>query len=148
MALVVKNLPIMQKTQMWVWSLVGNISWRMAWPPTPVFLPGESHGQSLVGVVKSGAPWGCKELDITEALSTQLYQLFFLMVLSYRLMSLHFTLKDFSYWLLVTSSFCFCFSGNDSAVLWYPGGIGSMTSMGTKNLWMLVLYIKWHSVCI
>ena len=30
----------------------------------PVFLPGESHGQgSLVGC----SPWGCKELDTTEA---------------------------------------------------------------------------------
>ena len=31
--------------------------------PTPVFLPGESHGQkSLVGY----SPWSCKELDTTE----------------------------------------------------------------------------------
>ena len=36
--------------------------------PTPVFLPGESHGQrSLVGY----SPWGRKELDMTEWLSTQ-----------------------------------------------------------------------------
>ena len=35
--------------------------------PTPVFLPGESHGQrSLVGY----SPWGRKELDMTEWLST------------------------------------------------------------------------------
>ena len=31
-------------------SWVGKISWRMVWQPTPVFLPGESHGQrSVVG---------------------------------------------------------------------------------------------------
>ena len=31
--------------------------------PTPVFLPGEFHGQrSLVGY----SLWGCKELDMTE----------------------------------------------------------------------------------
>ena len=31
--------------------------WRRKWPPTPVFLPGESHGQrSLVGYNL----WGCK----------------------------------------------------------------------------------------
>ena len=31
--------------------------------PTPVFLPGEFHGQrSLVDY----SPWGCKELDTTE----------------------------------------------------------------------------------
>ena len=33
------------------------------WQPTPVFLPGESHGQRrLVGY----SPWGCKESDTTE----------------------------------------------------------------------------------
>ena len=38
--------------------------------PTPVFLPGESHGQrSLAGY----SPWGCKELDTTEWLSTAQY---------------------------------------------------------------------------
>ena len=26
-------------------SLVGKIPWRRVWQPTPVFLPGESHGQ-------------------------------------------------------------------------------------------------------
>ena len=31
---------------------------------TPVFLPGKSHGQ------RSYRPWGCKELGITERLST------------------------------------------------------------------------------
>ena len=39
--------------------------WRRKWPPTPVFLPGESHGQrSLVGC----SPWGRTESDITERL--------------------------------------------------------------------------------
>ena len=33
------------------------------WLPTPVFLPGEFHGQkSLEGY----SPWGCKDLDIME----------------------------------------------------------------------------------
>ena len=33
----------------------GNISWRSAWQSTPVFLPGESHGQrSLAGCSPSG----------------------------------------------------------------------------------------------
>ena len=36
------------------------------WQPTPVFLPGESHGQrSLVGY----SPWGLKESDMTEQLT-------------------------------------------------------------------------------
>ena len=39
--------------------------WRRKWQPTPVLLPGESHGgRSLVGC----SPWGCRELDRTERL--------------------------------------------------------------------------------
>ena len=35
---------------------VGKIPWRRAWQPTPVFLPGESHGQrSLVGLQSIGS---------------------------------------------------------------------------------------------
>ena len=66
-AQLVKNLPVMRETQ--VQSLnpwVGKIPWRRKWQPTPVFLPGESHGQrSLVGY----NPWGCKESDTTEQLT-------------------------------------------------------------------------------
>ena len=37
----------------------------LKWQPTPVLLPGKSHGsRSLVGY----SPWGCKELDTTERL--------------------------------------------------------------------------------
>ena len=40
--------------------------WRRTWQPTPVFLPGESHGQrSLAGC----SPWGHKESDTTEWLT-------------------------------------------------------------------------------
>ena len=45
---------------------VGKIPWRRAWQPTPVFLPGESHGQrSLAGY----SPWGHKESDRTDVTS-------------------------------------------------------------------------------
>ena len=48
-----------------------KISWRREWQPTPVFLPGESHGQrSLVGY----SPWGPKESDTTEQLTQKCYQ--------------------------------------------------------------------------
>ena len=40
-----------------------KISWKRKWQPTPVFLPGKSHGQgSLVGY----SPGGLKEVDMTE----------------------------------------------------------------------------------
>ena len=50
----IKNLPAIQETQMWVRPLGGEdiLEAEMA---TPVFLPGELHGQrSLVGY----SPWG------------------------------------------------------------------------------------------
>ena len=44
---------------------MGKIPCRKKWQPTPVFLPGESHGQrSLEGY----SPWCCKELDMTDRL--------------------------------------------------------------------------------
>ena len=43
---------------------VRKIPWRRSWQPTPVFLPGESHGQ---GSLTSYSPWSCKESDTTEA---------------------------------------------------------------------------------
>ena len=48
---------------------VGKIPWRRKWYPTPVFLPGKSHGQrNLAGY----SPWGCKELDITDQAHTHI----------------------------------------------------------------------------
>ena len=41
------------------------MAWRRQWQPTPVLLPGKSHGRrSLVGC----SPWGREELDTTERL--------------------------------------------------------------------------------
>ena len=58
-----KRLPAMQET--WVRSLGWEDPWTRKWQPTPVFLPGESHGRrSLVGY----SPRGRKELDMTEQL--------------------------------------------------------------------------------
>ena len=46
---------------------LGRSPWRRKWQPTPVFLPIESQGQrSLMGY----SPWGRKESDMTERLST------------------------------------------------------------------------------
>ena len=44
--------------------LLGDV-WRRKWHPTPVLLPGKSHGRrSLVGC----SPWGREELDTAERL--------------------------------------------------------------------------------
>ena len=57
MALVVKNPPANAGDMGWEDSL------EEAWQPTPVFLPGESHGQRSLIVC---SPYGLKESDITE----------------------------------------------------------------------------------
>ena len=58
-----KCLPPCRRPRFDPW--VGKIPWRRKWQPTPVFLPGESHGRrSLVGY----SPWGRKELDTTQQL--------------------------------------------------------------------------------
>ena len=42
---------------------VGKVPWRKAWQTTPVFFPGESHGQRSLY-----SPWGRKESDPTKRL--------------------------------------------------------------------------------
>ena len=57
---MVKNLPA-NAEDMDPW--VRKIPWKRAWQLTPVFLPGESHGQrSLVDY----SPWDRQELDAAE----------------------------------------------------------------------------------
>ena len=50
--------PAMQRLQFY--PSVEKIPWRRKWKPTPVFLPGKSHGQRiLVG----DSPLGCKRVE-------------------------------------------------------------------------------------
>ena len=58
------HLPISLLTQC-CFSCIPHILWRRQWHPTPVLLPGKSHGQrSLEGC----SPWGREESDTTERL--------------------------------------------------------------------------------
>ena len=50
-----------RRTQFDSW--VGKISWRRAWRPTAVFLPGESPWMEEPG---GCSPWGHRDLDTTE----------------------------------------------------------------------------------
>ena len=62
--LVVKNPPVSAGDRSGFDPWVRKIPWRRAWQPTPVFLPGESHGQrKLAGC----CPLGHTESDKTEA---------------------------------------------------------------------------------
>ena len=44
-------------------SWVRKNHWRKGFQPTPVFLPGESHGQKILA---GYSPWDLKESDATE----------------------------------------------------------------------------------
>ena len=68
----------------YAWS--GRFPWSRERLATPVYLPGESHGQkSLVGY----SPWGRKESGMTEQLTLSLHFHFFLMRDGSTLMALH-----------------------------------------------------------
>ena len=62
------HLPMQETQEMQVQSRGGkDLREEISWQSTPVFLPGESHGQRSLASYSSG---GHKELDITERLST------------------------------------------------------------------------------
>ena len=53
--------------EMQVPSLGQKIPWRREWQPSPVFLPGESHGQRSLA---SCSPWGRTVSDTSERLNS------------------------------------------------------------------------------
>ena len=77
MTLVVKNLSANagDRKRHRIDPRIRKIPRRRAWQPTPVFLPGESHGQrSLLGY----SPWGRRALNTTGQLSAAQYRAVFL----------------------------------------------------------------------
>ena len=55
----------------WFHLWVGKIPWRREWLPSPVFFPGEVHGQRSLA---DYSPWGCKEVNTTEWLTLYIYK--------------------------------------------------------------------------
>ena len=80
---MVKCLPTTRETQ--VQSLGWEDPLERKWQPTPVLLPGKSHGQrGLVGY----SLWGCKELDTTKQLThIHIYLLYNLLSGKYTIMA-------------------------------------------------------------
>ena len=71
---------------------VRKVPWKSKWQPTPVFLPGEFHGQrTLLGY----SPWGREESDTTEWLihTLQGHADIFLLSASGRFIALHIIFK-------------------------------------------------------
>ena len=82
---VVKNLPANAGD-------MGLIAWRRKWQPTPVFLPGKSHGQRSLA---SYSPWGHKRVGHNLA-TKQLHQVSLLQVF---LFSQSITYFSLSWWI-------------------------------------------------
>ena len=105
----------MQET--WVWSLGWKVPWRRKWQPTPVLLPGKSHGQRSL---TSCSPWGRKGLDTTEQLH------------------LHFTFTDNAwvpintYWALSLTQWTWVWVSSRS--WWWTGKPGMLQSMGSQRV--------------
>ena len=74
MALVVKNLPVKAgDTETWVDPGLGRSPGSGHGNPFQYYCPENPHGQrSLLGY----SPWDCKELDMTERLSTAQHKKF------------------------------------------------------------------------
>ena len=61
--IMTKNISCWKIYSLVVYRQIGTCHWRRQWQPTPVLLPGKSHGRkSLVGC----SPWGREESDTTE----------------------------------------------------------------------------------
>ena len=72
-------------------SLGQKIPWRRKWQPTPVFLPGESHGQRSL---TSYSPRGCKELAVTALMSGYFLLFLFILFFGYDLIFFPYKLQD------------------------------------------------------
>ena len=76
-------------------SCVRNIPWGRKWHPTPVFLPGKSHGQRRLA---SCSPWDCKKSGAAEHAYT--------LLLTFQLLRLSVTLDLVIRTLICTLNLC------------------------------------------
>ena len=58
-----QNIPKTKKSNFFPFEVIISKSWRRQWHPTPVLLPGKSHGWRSLG---GCSPWGCEELVTPE----------------------------------------------------------------------------------
>ena len=101
-AVVVKNPPAnAEDTKRCVFDpWVGKIPWRRKWQSTPVFMPGESHGQrSLAGYTVHGV---AKSQTQLKQFSTHVAQL----KLGFIILNLTFLYSDCIYFSLACEPFC------------------------------------------
>ena len=125
-------------------SWVGKIPWRRIWQPTPVFLPGKSHGpRSLVGY----CPWGHKESDMTERLHFHFLSLWLFLpsVLGSRPVGPRTLVGE--WWSVMGWMYCIFTERVISrvTVIWHPSKGGMMEHrhwLGLLRLWKIVKRIQ------
>ena len=94
-AWMVKNLPAVQEIQVWSLGQEDPLEKGMAIHSTPVFMPGEFHGQrSIVGY----SPWGCRGSDTTERLTLSLW-IYIIVLYNPRLVGSKYGRVDMESWL-------------------------------------------------
>ena len=106
--------------RVWFWD--DSSTWRRQWHPTPVLLPGKSHGRrSLVGC----SPWGRYKSDMTERLH------------------FHFSLSHIGEG-NGNPLQCSCLENPGTGE---PGGLPSMGSHRVRHDWSDLAASTWHLLC-
>ena len=99
---------------------LGRFPRRIEWQPTPVFLPGESPWTEEPCRLHS--PWGCKELDTTEWLSTHIY------------LSIYLSMDT---WILILFNGLF-------SIIYFEAQISKIWLVGYSSKWLPCLFSSPH----
>ena len=126
---------------------VEKIPWRREWQPTPVFLPGEFHGQrSLVDY----SPWCLKELE-AEQLSLSLIHFEFIFVCGVSKCSsfilLHIDVQFSQHHLLKRLSFLHCIFLSPLSKIRCPYVHEFIFALSTLFHWSIFLFLcQYHTI--
>ena len=113
------------------WNEGNFLPWRRKWQPTPVVLPGNSHGRrSMVGY----SPWGCKESDMTEPLQSWVHW-----HTDKQILLTHFFFVFFIFYFFFTLQYCIGFAIHLFFHLCFK------TNLIKYNLWVLSwqMFFSW-----
>ena len=114
--------------------------WRRKWQPTPIFVPGESHGRrSLVGY----SPWGCKESDTTEWLHFHFHFMWLLTFLSH----FYSMFSSFNVFLFSEGNITF-YAGNITFFIFLCFQDLHLAAIATKYIKKVRLIMKLRSRCL
>ena len=111
---------------------VGEIPWRRAWKPTPVFLPRESHGQRIL---VDSSPWCLRRVEHNwsdlACMHTKLYSTWYSLLRA--------VLGQFEPWLGIITENCKGLNWPATDGLFWS--LGTFTELGTS----MVHWHPWHA---